>query len=72
MQEHKSLLTSYRSGIFLTKPTAFAESAHARIMASSSGSAMYVMAKDSDFAVSSLEVATRRMSMGLEFRLAIW
>jgi hypothetical protein len=59
-------------GIFLTKPVALDESAHVSTIASSSGSVMKAIANKSDFAVSSLEVAILRMSMGFEFRLDIW
>jgi hypothetical protein len=64
-------LTLDTIGIFLTYPVALDESAQANTIASSSGSVMNAIAKESDFAVSSLEFAILRMSMGFEFRLDI-
>jgi hypothetical protein len=60
------------AGIFLIHPVAFEESAHASTIKSSSDSVMNAIENEPDFAVSSVEVALLRMSMGLEFRLEIW
>ena len=70
-QKHVSLTLDI-IGIFLTNPVALDESVHASTIASSSGSVMNAIANESDFAVSSLEVAILRTSMGFEFRVDIW
>ena len=59
-------------GIFFMYPNALDESAQASTTASSSGSVIYVMAKNPSFLVSSSDVAIRRASTTVESRLATW
>jgi hypothetical protein len=70
MTQHLAL-TLNGVGIFFTKPVALDESAHASTIASSSGSVMNDIENESNFDVSSFDVAILRTSIRFEFRLDI-
>ena len=64
-------LTLCAVGTFLTQADDLPGSTHAITMCSSPSRVMKFIAKDSDFAVNSFDVAILRMSRGLESRFVI-